>query len=204
MGALMTATGDDLTIQFDPHAMLGLPAAAHGWFRTAMLTDTFGFYLPFLVIGGYLWSRLRGEGGAPVDMAVLFLGFYVVLGVLGAMLQYGALPDLAHSHLSADPIIRVSSESAWAATVTASQHGLWALEGPVLVFWTAVMGPLLRRNGWGRGRLLEICGYLYVAVYDGGLFGIPEATLEPVSTLAVVLLPIWMMLFGSDLLRGRG
>src|SRR3546814_3605277 len=71
-----------------------------------MVLDSFGFYLLYLPIGGYLWATLRRDGGSVVDAAVLFLVAYVILGVLGASIQIVALPLLAELHKSADPAIR--------------------------------------------------------------------------------------------------
>lgn len=204
IAAMMVFSGGDLSIQFDPAAMLALNADAQRWFRIAMLADTFGFYLPLFVLGGYLWATLRNAGGVKVDMALSFLTLYVVCGVAGAVMQYATLPALAQMHLHADPAIRAASESAWLATVLASQKGLWWIEGPLMGFWAFVMGPLLRRQGWGFGRLLQGVGALYLLAFVGDVLGVPAPTLEPVAMLAVVLLPVWMLLIGSALLRGRG
>ena len=202
--AMMIFSGGDLTVQFDPAAMLSLKPEAQQWFRIAMLADTFGYYLPFFIIGGFLWSTQRSEGGAKVDMAVLFISLYVVCGAAGAVMQYAALPALAQSHLHADHAIKAASESAWMALVMATQKGLWWLEGPLLAFWAAVTGSLLRARGWGYGRLLQICGALYLLAFVGDVLGIAAPTLEPVTTLAIILLPLWMLLVGIDLWRGRG
>jgi hypothetical protein len=201
--AMLTSTDGDMTILFDPAALLGSSAEAHGWLRTAMLADIFGFYLPFFVIGGYLWAHQRQQGGALVDMAMLFISFYVVLGAAGAAVQYAVLPALAQTHLHAEPMYRIASESAWAAVVHGSQKGLWWLEGPLMLFWVLVSGPLLRKQGWGFGRLLMVSGVLYGVVFVGSIVGVPAAVTENLSTLAVSLLPLWMLLFGIDLLRGR-
>ncbi len=201
--AMLTATGGELHAMFDPKTALSLAPEAQQWFRVAMLTDAFGYYLPFFVVGGYLWSGLREEGGAAVDMAVLFLLLYVVLGVIGAAIQYAALPPLALAHEGGDLAVKAATEQAWAAVVFACQQGLWWMEGPLLPFWAFVMGPLLRRRGWGHGLLLMLCGALYALAFVGSLVG-ADAYLEPIQTLAIVLLPLWTLLIGIDLLRSRG
>ena len=201
--AMLTSTDGDMTILFDPAALLSSSAQAHVWLRTGMLADIFGFYLPFFVIGGYLWTHQRQQGGAMVDMAVLFISFYVVLGAAGAAVQYAVLPALAQTHLHAEPMYKIASESAWAAVVYGSQKGLWWLEGPLMLFWALVSGTQLRHQGWGFGRLLMLSGVVYGLYFASSLLGVPATLVELLSTLAVILLPIWMLLFGIDLLRGR-
>src|SRR3546814_6842926 len=99
-----------MSLLFDSARALTLSPSPIYLFRWGMVLDSFGFYLLYLPIGGYLWATLRRDGGSVVDAAVLFLVAYVILGVLGASIQIVALPLLAELHKSADPAIRSRSE----------------------------------------------------------------------------------------------
>jgi hypothetical protein len=197
---LYAATAGDLDAVFHPATALGLDAAALQWFRVAMLADVFGFYLPVLVVGGYLWSSSRHEEGALTDIAALSLVAYVVLGVAGASMQLAALPALAEAHAAGDSAVKIADQSAWLAIVTATERGLWWAEGPVMGLWALLMGPLLRRQGRGFGVLLMLCGVLYLISFGAEFLGF-RAIAELCETLGVLLLPLWLLLTGIGLVR---
>jgi hypothetical protein len=198
---LYAATAGDLDAVFHPATALGLDAAALQWFRVAMLADVFGFYLPVLVVGGYLWSSSRHEGGALTDIAALSLIAYVVFGVAGASMQLAALPALSEAHAAGDAAVKIADQSAWLAIVTATERGLWWAEGPVLGLWAGLMGPVLRRQGQGFGALLMVCGALYLVSFGAEFLAI-RTVAELSETLGVLLLPLWLLLTGIGLVRG--
>jgi hypothetical protein len=198
---LYAATAGDLDAVFHPATALGLDAASLQWFRVAMLADVFGFYLPVLVVGGYLWSSSRHEGGALTDIAALSLVAYVVLGVAGASMQLAALPALAEAHAAGDSAVQIADQSAWLAIVTATERGLWWAEGPVMGLWAGLMGSVLRRQGRAYGALLMVCGALYLVSFGAEFLGI-RTTAGLSETLGVLLFPLWLLLTGIALVRG--
>lgn len=198
----LTATHGDAGAMLHGATALGLEPGAQQWFRVSMLADIFGFYFAFLVLGGYLWTRLRVAGGAQADIALLCIVAYALFGAAGAAMQLAALAPLAVLHAAQDPALRAATESAWTALAHASQRGLWWLEGPLLAYWAAVMGPLLRRHGIPYGRLLMVCGALYGVAFIAEFTG-ARAPTELLQTVAVLLLPLWMLLTGIALLRQR-
>jgi hypothetical protein len=186
-----------------PATALGFDASAQQWFRLAMLADVFGFYLAVLVVGGYLWSSSRHEVSALIDIAMLSLLVYVVLGVAGASMQLAALPALAEANASGDTALKIATQSAWLGIVTATEHGLWWAEGPVMGLWALLMGPVLTKQRRGFGVLLIICGLLYLASFAAEFLGL-RSIAELCETLGVLLLPLWLLLTGIGLVRGRG
>lgn len=198
----LAAVGGDMQAMFKPATALALSPTAQQWFRVGMLADSFGYYLPFLLVGGYLWSRLRERGGAFIDMAVLCLVVYVLLGVAGTSMQIAALPPLAAVHASGDALAKAASESAWLAVVHATERGLWWMEGPVMACWGLIMGRALRAEGWGWGRLLMACAGLYGAGFVAQFLGAGQLA-EGLSLIAVMLLPLWLLLTGIALLRQK-
>src|SRR3546814_19510970 len=61
-----------MSLLFDSARALTLSPSLIDLFRLGMVLDSFGFYLLYLPIGGYLWATLRRDGGSVVDAAVLF------------------------------------------------------------------------------------------------------------------------------------
>ncbi|MBN7303157.1 hypothetical protein IUQ79_14730 [Mycobacteroides abscessus subsp. bolletii] len=198
--AVELATGGDPDILFDPHRALSMTAASARWYRAAMLTDSLGFYLSFLIIGGYLWAQFRARGRAQADIAVLCITTYALLGVAGAAIQFATLTPLMEVHASSDPIGRAESENAWLATVYAAQRGLWWFEGPVMAFWAFFTGSQLRRCGFSFWWLLSAAGFLYATYFLAGSLSATPA-IRLVEAAAVVILPLWLLLFGVSLLR---
>ena len=196
------ATGGDFELLFRPAEALALPAAAQRLFVLANLADSFGFYLPFLVIGGYYWSTLRDHGRVLMNMAALCITVYVLLGLAGTAMQIAAYPPLAAAHAGGDAMVKAATEATWLGIVHATERGLWAMEGPVMAFWGIVVGNVLRREGDKGGYILLLAGGLY-----GLLFALQAAgadaivnSLEPIALLAVI---VWMFQTGVALLRAR-
>lgn len=198
--AYVIATGGDLDALSRPATALTLAPAAQRWFLASMLADSFGFYLPFLAVGGYLWGRLRPRFGAPIDIATLCLAGYAFLGRAGTSIQIAALPPLADAHAAGDAMARTSSKTAWLAVVNAAQGGLWRMEGPLTVCWGIVVGRALWATGDRLGVLLMACGGLFGLVFVAGIAGFAEAG-QVLELATLVLLPLWALLAGLKLLR---
>jgi hypothetical protein len=197
---LYAATAGDLDAVFHPATALALDGSALQWFRVSMLADVFGFYLAVLIVGGYLWSSSRRDAGAHSDVAILSLLVYVVLGIAGASMQLAALPALAEANAAGDTAVKIATQSAWLGIVTATEHGLWWAEAPVLGLWALLIGPILRRHGRAYGGLLMLCGALYLVSFGAEFLGL-RTIAELCETLGVLLLPLWLLLTGIGLVR---
>lgn len=200
LACYLVATGGDLTAMSNPAWALTMPSAAQNWFLAAMLTDSFGVYLPFLLIGGYLWSTLRPRFGTPIDMATLAIACYVLLGLAGTSMQIAALPALAEAHAAGDAMVRAATESAWLTVITTTQGGLWPMEGPLMAFWGIVVGRALLAGGARLGGLLVGVGVLYGAYFVAVLVRAAEVALV-IELIMVGALTVWMLLTGASLLR---
>lgn len=196
-------TQGDFTLTLDGARMLGLPPEMRELFRLSMFADLLGFYFPVLIIGGYLWHRFRDEAGALGDMAALAILLYVVVGVSGAAILQTALHTLGTMHDSADESGKAVAESIWATVAYFSQRGLWWSEGPVVLFWGLIVGRHLKQAGWGAPVLvpLKIVGWCFGLFFVFGFFpGLNDLT-NGMLLIVVVLFPMWMILFGLQLLR---
>ncbi|WP_162296129.1 alpha/beta hydrolase [Mycobacteroides abscessus] len=196
------AAGFDLQMFFDPKAALSMSSAATWWFRASLVADSFSFYLPFLIIGGYLWRRLRKDGGALTDIATLSTTVYVILGVSGASIQFAAVGPLARAYSSADATVRAGAEVTWLGIVYSAQLGLWWFEGPVMAFWALVIALQLRRSQSRPWRSLIVVGALYTTYFLAELSGV-RVLADIAKAAAVSSVPVWLLLFGVVTLRDK-
>lgn len=195
--------GEDFGMSLHGASMLGMPSELRDLYRWTMLLDILGFYLPVLVIAGYLWNLFRNEAGAWGDMAALAIAVYVVLGVSGAAMQLAVLNPLAHLHHGGDAATRVATETVWAGLAYASQKGLWWSEGPLVLFWGTVVGKQLARAGWGSSVLivLKIVGWSFGLFFLCEFFPSLAMLTELLGLVIILVFPLWMLLFGWQLLR---
>lgn len=199
---LMVTGGDTEMILHGP-TMLSLPTAARDLFRWGMFADILGFYLPVLIIAAYLWHNFRASAGVLGDMAVLAMVLYTVVGVGGAAMQLAVLHPLAQLHVGEDEAARAAAEAAWTAIAHASQKGLWWSEGPVVLFWGLIAGDQLKKAGWGRAPLLllKVTGWCFGLYFLFGMFPGLNALMRAMLIVVVLIFPLWMLLFGAQLLR---
>ncbi|MCS0582678.1 hypothetical protein NX784_13840 [Massilia pinisoli] len=203
VGLVLAVTRGDTAMILDGASMLALPADQRDLFRWGMFADILGFYLPVLAIGAYLWHRFRDRTGAMGDMALLAIALYAIVGVAGAALQLAALNPLAQLHAGGDASVRAAAETAWTAIANASQKGLWWSEGPVVLFWGLVVGPQLGKEAWGQPRLvlLKITGWCFGLFFLSGMFAALEPLMKAMLVIVVLIFPLWMLSFGTQLLR---
>lgn len=196
----LAVTGFDLHQIFKPEFALTLSAKDQALFRASMISDCFGFYLPFLAVGVYLWRKLRSSGGLLSDIAILFLVISTMLGIAGAVLQASVLSQLAETYMLGNEMAKQAAGVVWSTISQGSQNGLWPMEGPTIGFWAIINGLLLRKNGSTLGLPLAIVGLGYVTFAVLLLMGFTQIAL----LLELCLLPlqvIWLGIFGVSLLR---
>jgi hypothetical protein len=199
---LMVTNGDTEMI-LHGSSMLALPSGERDLFRWGMFADILGFYLPVLVIAAYLWHSFRDSAGVLGDMAVLAMALYTVVGVGGAAMQLAVLHPLAQLHADGGEASRAAAESAWTAIANASQKGLWWSEGPVVLFWGTIIGHQLRKAGW-RGPillLLKVTGWCFGLFFLFGMFPTLNGLMKTMLIVVVLIFPLWMLLFGRQLLQ---
>lgn len=197
----VVVTGGD--IEMVPHgpAMLALPAQARDLFRWWMLADVLGFYLPFVAIGGYFLHTFREELGALLEMIAIAIAVYIVCGIAGAVLQLSTIHPLAHVYASGEDGAKVAAAAVWTAIANATQSGFWWVEGPLVFFWTPIAGRLLKKAGWRGSFLLHIVGWGFGCYFVFGFFPSLASIADAGETIAVLALPIWMLIFGWQLMR---
>jgi hypothetical protein len=200
---VLSVTGEDTNMMFHGASMLALPVDTRDLFRWGMLADIMGFYLPFLVIGAYLWSAFREKAGMLGDVAMLAILSYVILGIMGAGFQQAALNPLAQLHAGGDDSMKGAAEAAWTAVAYGSQKGLWWCEGPVMLLWGLIIAKQLKNAGWSRWLvlLLLVTAWAYGGFFVLGFFSALNDLTDLLETVAVLALPLWMVWFGWIVLR---
>lgn len=200
LASFLVATDGDLTVVFRPEQFLALDSSSISLFKLGLVLDVFGYYLTFFIIGPYFRDLLRPRQGQIIDMAHACLIAYVLLGIIGAAMQLTTVTPLANLWAGSDPIVRTTSEVNWMSVATMAQNGIWGMEGPVMAFWGWVVGKGLRASGVRYGTLLMASGLAYGAFFVAIAVGSAEAA-SGIQTVAIILLPVWALLTGIDLLR---
>ena len=120
-------------------------------------------------------------------------------------MQLAALNPLAHLHAGGDGAVRAAAEAAWTAIANGSQKGLWWAEGPVVLFWGLVVGKQLAQAGWSKPLLwlLKVAGWCFGGFFLFGMFAGMGELMKLMLVIVVLIFPLWMLLFGWQLLRGR-
>ncbi len=201
VGLSIAVTGSDTGMVLHGASMLSLPSDMRDLFRWCMAADIFGFYLPFIAIGGYLLHAFRDELGALGNMMGLAVGLYIMVGIAGAAMQLGILDPLAHAYAGGDEATKGAAAAAWSTIANATQNGLWWSEGPLVLFWAPIAANPLRQAGWRGSILLKIAGWSFGLIFLFGLFPGLDALSNASELVAVLVLPLWMFLFGWQLLR---
>jgi hypothetical protein len=200
----MMVTGSDTEMVLHGATMLALPSDTRDLFRLSMLADVFGFYLAVLVIGGYFLHCFRDELGALGDMIAFAIGLYAVLGISGAAMQLAVYQPLAHLYAGGDEATRAAAATAWTTLANATQSGLWWCEGPVVLFWAPIAANQLKKAGWKGSILLKIVGWFFGLFFLFGFFPDLDTLSSACETVVVLVLPLWMIWFGWQLLRRAG
>ncbi|VWB50835.1 membrane protein [Burkholderia lata] len=201
VGLVSMVAGSDTGMLLHGATMLSLPSETRDLFRLSMLADVFGFYLPVLVIGGYFLHVFKEELGALGYMVAFGIGLYAVLGVTGAALQLSVLDPLAQMHAGGDDATRAAAATAWATVANGTQSGLWWSEGPLVFFWAPIVANQLKKDGWHGAFLLKIVAGFFAIIFVSGFFPEFEAVTGASEIVVVLVLPVWMVWFGWQLLR---
>ncbi|MYN44765.1 hypothetical protein GTP23_06720 [Pseudoduganella sp. FT93W] len=196
---LMAAAGFDFDAAENPVSMLAFSAEAQNLYRLGMWADILGWYIPFLVVGGFLWQRMRQRMGVDADIALVSLVAYALLGMVGAGMLNLTLPGLATLYTGHDAAGVAAAQATWTALQNAAQ-GIWNIEAPVLMIWGATAAKYLKAERWGYGGLLKFDVALFGIEFLLNLLGRRDFAMS-VQMLTLLIHPLWLLLFGLNLLR---
>lgn len=172
-------------------------------FRWGLILDLFGYYLLLVPLALLLWSRLK-----PKDMHLItlftFCGLaYILIGALGATILATISPPLIDGYGQASVQQRQIDEVVFSSFLNVVYVGLWnLLESSLSAIWWLGIGLLLRREQAALGTFTTVLGIFALLDALGRILNVQ--LIYTVGLAGVLLLiPIWTLWFGIDLLRSR-
>lgn len=187
----------------DPTSLLGSGTNGATLFRWGLILDMFGYYLLLAPLAFLLWSRFRPKGMSLITL-LTFCGLaYMLIGALGAATLAAISTPLIERYGQASVQQRQMYEVVFNGFLNVVYVGLWnLLESSLGGIWWLGIGLLLRREQPALGIFTVVLGLF--ALLDA-LGRILDTQIIYTIGLAGVLLliPIWSLWFGIDLLGSR-
>jgi Domain of unknown function (DUF4386) len=196
-----------LGVSTDPFSnltsLLRIGANGANLFRWGLILDIFGYYLLLAPLALFLWSRLKPAGMNLISLYTFCGLAYMLVGAIGAATLAAISPPLIEGYGQASGQQRQVYEAVFSGFINAVYVGLWnLLESSLGGIWWLGIGLFLRREQPALGifttalgifALLDALGRILniQIIYTVGLAGI------------LLLIPIWTLWFGIDLLRSR-
>ncbi len=187
----------------NPGSILGIGANGATLFRWGMILDMFGYYLLLAPLALLLRSRLQPKGMNLIALYTFCGLAYMLIGALGAATLAAIIPPLIKGYGQASVQQHQVYEVVFSGFFNVVYVGLWnLLETSLGGIWWLGIGLFLRREQPALGifttalgifALLDALGRILdiQIIYTVGLAGV------------LLLIPIWTLWFGIDLLRSR-
>ena len=187
----------------NPVSILESGANGASLIRWGMILDMFGYYLLLVPLALLLWSRLKPKN---MNLATLFTfcGLaYILVGALGAATLAAISPPLIEGYGQASIQQRQMYEVVFSGFLNAVYVGLWnLLESSLGGIWWLGIGLLLRREQPALGLFTTALGIFALLDAFGRILNVQ--IIYTVGLAGVLLLiPIWTLWFGIDLLGSR-
>lgn len=196
------ALGVDTDGLLVPATALQLSAPNQDLVYASMVADALGYYFLPAVVGAYFWGTLRTEHGPSADIATMCLIIYASLGLVGASINASTLPALSAAHSKATGEEALALEASWLGVAYATQRGVWLFEMLPLSVWCLIAGSLLRTAAAANGRILQVVGACWGALFIFGLCR-AEGPALVAEALGLVLTPVWLFLLGRQMLKAN-
>ena len=125
----------------------------------------------------------------------------MLIGAMGAIVLSAVLPPLINDYAQASAAQRDILQAVFNSFLNAVYHGLWnPLEVLLLGIWLIGMGPWIQRERLGLGVVTRLLG-LSALLDSAGRFLNVEAIFIVGSGGLFLLVPVWLIWWGIDLLR---
>lgn len=196
-----------LGVHADPFSnldsVLRIGANGANLFRWGMILDMFGYYLLLAPLALLLWSRLRPKGMNLITLYTFCGLAYMLIGAIGAATLAAISPLLIEGYGQASGQQHQMYEVVFSGFLNAVYVGLWnLLESSLGGIWWLGIGLLLRREQPALGIFTTVLGIFALLDALGRIVNIQ--IIYTVGLAGVLLLiPIWTLWFGIDLLRSR-
>ncbi len=187
----------------NPTSLLGTGANGASLFRWGMILDIFGYYLLLAPLALLVWSRLQSKGRNLITLFTFCGLAYMFIGAIGATTLAAISPPLIEGYGQASAQQRQVYEVVFSGFLNVVYVGLWnLLESSLGGIWWVGIGLLLRREQPALGLFTTALGIFALLDALGRILDIQ--IIYTVGLAGVLLLiPIWSLWFGIDLLRSR-
>src|SRR2546421_9346138 len=187
----------------NPTSLLGSGANGATLFRWGMILDMFGYYLLLAPLALLLWSRLQPKGMNLITLSTFCGLAYILIGAIGAATLAAISPSLIEGYGQASVQKRQVYEVVFSGFLNVVYVGLWnLLESSLGGIWWLGIGLFLRREQPALGIFTTVLGIFALLDALGRILDIQ--LIYTVGLAGVLLLiPIWSLWFGIDLLRSR-
>lgn len=199
--AMLATVHFDLNGMTDPLVLLHAGAGAAPLWRSSMILDIFGYYLPIVPLILLLRSSLRHRGPNWIDLFALCLLSYCLIGAIGGAVLATALPTLIREYATASSAHQMSLQSVFTGYTDGIYRGLWNLLEEFLagIGWIG-FGLVLRAERRRLGIVTVVLGAACLVDSFGTALNI-DAIASAGLTVYLVLAPTWACWMGFDLLR---
>ena len=183
----------------DTRLLLSVGDRGADLFHWSMVFDILA-YLLFVPIALLCWSWFRSDNKTMV-LLYTFCGLaYSLLGSTGAAVLGAVVPNLTRAYGLASATQRESMQIVVGAFFQSIAHGVWnPLEIFLVGIWFLGIGSVLRHEKRAMGILALIIGFF--AMLDPLGWILNNDLVFNVGVGGMILMPIWSMWLGIDLLR---
>ncbi len=196
-----------LGVSTDPFSnltsLLRIGASGATLLRWGLILDIFGYYLLLAPLALLLWSRLK-PGGMNLITLYTFCGLaYMLIGAIGATTLAAISPPLIEGYGQASGQQRQVYEVVFSGFINAVYIGLWnLLESSLGGIWWLGIGLFLRREQPALGIFTSVLGIFALLDALGRILNIQIIYTVGLAGM-LLLIPIWTLWFGIDLLRSK-
>lgn len=202
-GLLAMVTGVSTDPFSDPTTILMTGASGAALFRWAMILDMFGYYLLLAPLALLLWSRLKPKDTNLIALFTFCGLAYILIGAIGASTLATVGPPLIEGYGQASGQQRQIYEVVFSGFLNAVYAGLWnLLESSLSGIWWLCIGLFLRREQPALGTFTTVTGIFALLDALGRILNIPVIYTVGLAGM-LLLIPIWSLWFGIDLLRSK-
>ena len=169
-----------------------------------MLLDVFGYYLLLGPLAIYLHYSSEGASEPWISLFTVCGLAYVLIGAIGATVLAAVLPPLMEAYESAAGAGREATGIVMVTFANAVYQGLWnPLEMILGGVWWLGNGALMRRRQRAAGTLTLMVGAAAWLDAVGAIFELEIVFLVGLGAV-LLLIPLWALWMGVDLLRRQG
>jgi hypothetical protein len=190
----------DFSAMADPMMLLRAGVRGAALWRTSMLLDLFGFYLPIVPLVLFLRAAFRPRAEAWSELFGFALLSYCVVGAIGATMIAMAVPPIIKDYAEAWPADRAILSGMFSAQSNDVYRGLWNLLEMLIggIGWIG-FGWLLRPKAPAIAGLTLALGVACLADSIGTILGQELLSLAGLIPY-LVLAPLWALVLGLRLL----